>query len=348
MSGSRTIRPSVNINLRDIAGATGYSVTTVANGLSNRGRMSHKTRAHIVETAKKLGYSPNALFEAVRTGRSKTIGVIVNLDSGFCAQISAGIVDELFERDYASIIMPNIVEVNKRLKNIHHLLERRIEGVVFRPQYGEARLDVFHELVDRHLPMVAVDCAYPAAITDFVGTDDIMGGRIVAEYLLSLGHKNFGFCGVRGEFSGDRRRAGFEAAIKEYPDTTVISSQPGHDRQWGSWIKAISMQLLTANPRPTAIFASNDDFALQIYSDAAELGIKIPEELSVVGFSNADWSERLVPQLTTVHQDPYRIGRLAAGLLIDRLEGKGKEPVGMKIELQPNLVLRKSAAKLKS
>jgi LacI family transcriptional regulator len=303
----------------------------------------------VLEAADRLKYRPNLLVSGIRTGKSNTIGVIIPSPDIFFNNVLHGIHDELMKADNVPIVLlthagGELIDRDYELTQIHMLLDRRVDGIIFRPT-NEMVGDTYHsEVWERHVPLTAIDSETPLTKADFVGTDDVLGARLCAEHLLSLGHRHVAHLAGPSNVSTARdRRAGFETAIRQGGGECVTMEA-------FSYIEDLktTIQLLDLNPRPTAIFAGSDLLAESVYEAAMVLGLKIPEDLSVVGFSNSDVAHRLLPPLTTIHQRPYEMGQRAARLVLSRSQGKTKNPHPVKVRLEPELVVRSSTARLAS
>jgi len=172
---------------------------------------------------------------------------------------------------------------------------------------------------------------------DHVGTDEELGGRLVAEHLLALGHRKFAhLTWPNWPGSVARRREAFVKAVEKGGGECKIYE--GVREQQSN----LARELLKPAGRPTAVFAATDLMAMKVYAAAAEYGLKIPDDLSVVGYADFPFAEDLVPALTTVRQDPYQIGCVAAQILLDRILERTDSAEPRKIRLKPEPIIRKS------
>lgn len=315
---------------------------TVSRALNGHGSVSAPTRARVLAAAQRLRYRPNRLMKAVMAGRSGTVGVMISPLKPFQSQVVHGVHDGLVSRGCLPILHfhdagPEAERDASELEYIHRLLDQRVDGLIFWPS-DETVPDVYLEEVwERSVPLVAVDRHLPQTKADFSGTDDIAGGRIAAEHLIDLGHRRLAHVGGESWVStyADRRR-GFEEAAGRHGiavSTVECRGCDCHDSV---------RRLLGTGARPTAIFAASDLMAPPIYAAAASLGIEIGRDLSVIGFADLRETHGLVPGLTTIRQDAYEIGRQAARLLLDRLEGAVDSATPRSVRLQPQLVVRQS------
>jgi len=342
MPASKPSRPP-KANIRQVAKAAGVSLITASRAISGRGSVAEATRERVLAVARRLKYRPNRLASAVLGGRSHTVGVMIPIGSWFQAQIIRGIHDTLSEQGYLPIVHfhgngPGAVRDGDELTFLHRLIEHRVDGLIFFPSDESVTHNYLKEVWGRGLPLVAVDRRLARTNADFSGTDDTAGGRMVAEYLVSLGHRRIAH--VTGESwvstYNDRRR-GFEEGIRAQTDVAYHRVECVQ-----SDCEAVARDLLTCPDRPTAIFAASDRMAAHIYTAAEVAGLRIGSDLAVVGFADLIEAQGLRPRLTTVRQDAVEIGANAARLLLDRLEGRVSSPQPRSMRLMPRLVVRDS------
>jgi LacI family transcriptional regulator len=326
-------------NLKQIAEELGISMMTVSRALNGRGDVAEATRLRVLKAAKRLKYRPNRLVHALKSGRSRTVGVIISVWLSFNAKIIHGIHDALAEHNCLPVLHfhgegPLANRDEAELQYLHRLLDQRVDGIIFWPSDETVPQIYLSEVWERGVPLVAVDRRLPLTKADFSGTDDEAGGRLVAEYLLALGHRRLGH--ITGEpwvSTYTDRRQGFEQAI---------ARQSGVDLTIGECADVDSAdaarRMLSLPNRPTAIFVPNDRMAPPIYEVAESLGLQIGRDLSVIGFGALEETKWLRPRLTTVDQKPYDIGRAAAGLLLDRIEGRVAAAKPRSVRVVPEIV----------
>ena len=332
-------------NIRQVAQASGVSTITASRAISGRANVAEATRKRVLAVAQRLKYRPNRLVSAVMGGRTRTVGVMVPIGSWFQAQIIRGIHDTLAEHGHLPIIHfhgdgPGAMRDAAELDFLQRLLEHRVDGIIFIPSDESVPQNYLREVWERGLPLVAVDRRLARTNADFSGTDDQAGGRMVAEYLVSLGHRRIAHITGESWVSTylDRRR-GFEEAIRgrtdvAYQCVACVKSDCG----------TIAKSLLMAPDPPTAIFAASDGMAARVYMAAEALGLRIGGDLSVVGFADLIEVQGLRPRLTTVHQDAVEIGANAARLLLDRLEGRVSCKKPQIKRVTPQLLIRESSS----
>jgi LacI family transcriptional regulator len=334
-------------SLRQIAEASGVSISTASRALLRQSNVRAETRKRVLAAADRFKYRPNLLVRGMQTGRTHTVGVMLRVTDPFYGQIYAGIHDALLAVDHVPILVWSGRDPQQarrggvtELDQIHRLVDRRVDGVILVPVVDAASDDYLHEVWDRKIPLVAIDRELPESQANFVGCDDRAIGQMAAEHLLGLGHRRLGHLAGPGFAStGRHRREGFEAAAAAAGAQVVVVEEPtfmaGHDK---------ADELLNRPDRPTAIFAANDHLALSVYDAAAQLGLRVPEDLSVMGCGNLAYGKSLRPSLTTIDQQPRKIGQQAAQLLLRARDG-GDDPTDpVRIRLSPELVPRASTA----
>jgi LacI family transcriptional regulator len=340
-------RSRKRVGIRQIADATGLSLMTVSRALNGKTEVLPATRDRVLAAASQLDYRPNGLGRALKSGRSGTVGVVAPPANDFCSQVILGVHDRLAEAGVAPILQccPKGGETHDATRELlHRLVELRVEGVIFWPMGANDQADLlpdiyFHEVWERGLPLVALDRAMPRTHADFSGTDDAGGGRLAAEHLLGLGHRRIVHLGGPGIGTYADRRAGFERALERMGGVDY-SFRRCENAECAGEAAAVLRQ--PAATRPTAIFVSNDYYAVGVYDAARSLGLEIGRDLSVVGFADVPLASLLFPKLTTVKQDAIQIGRNAAELLLDRIEGRVEALQPRVVRIGCELVVRSS------
>lgn len=326
--------------LREIAEETGLAIGTVSRILRGRQRVAEDTKKRVFEVADRLKYRPNMLIKGIQTGKTQTIGVEMRLGSdGFRAVILCGIMDELLKSEYVAILVSSDDEDStSQLDRIHSLIDRRVDGMILYPELDTRPDEYLKEVWDRGIPLTTTDRLMAQTHADFIGTDDVMGGRLAAELLLGMGHRRLAhLAGPENVTTAIDRKAGFDKAVEAVSDASVVTLHIGWEGD-----PSTLPELLGGDDRPTAIFCDSDMMAVGVYAAAKELGLTIPDDLSVVGYGDLLAAKGLLPPLTTVKQSPYDIGRRAARQVLDRIEKKcvAEEPV--KVRLDPELIIRSS------
>lgn len=333
------------LTINDIARLAGVSKKTVSRVINKEGAVKAETRERIEAVIASTGYSPNPQARALAFSRSFLIGLIYdNPNPDYVVRMQLGLLDGIRDTDFELAVHPIERGDPDFLPDLRRFVERqRLFGVVLTPSVSED--DRAAELLKE------IGCAYVRVASVAVDTPehsivthDHLGGEQAGRHLVELGHTNLAMItGLKGFRSSAERLTGFKRALDaagvKLPDANVISASYTYE----SGLDAARV-LLSRSNRPTAIFAGNDEMAAGVLTAARELGIKVPDELSVVGYDDFHLARRLWPDLTTVHTPTRDIGRLAALKLI----GAGKtsdEEGGAEAAWVPSLVVRGSTGK---
>lgn len=337
--------------LKDVAKAANVSLAAASRILrGDHERFGEETCRRVIEASRQLGWRRNLLVNGMQTGRTQTIGVMIPPLGSYWVCVLSGIHDTFAVRDYLPITvwttnlcdMPHFVKgEDEGLRHINRLLDRRVDGLIMWPTFSVAYYHHFPEFVERRVPVTVID--HYSTVADSVETDEAQATAVVADHLLALGHRRIACLSSRETPSQTwavKRRTSFEEAVTSHADATVKSWQLN---ALGSNGLEMAREILTSDLHPTAVFAVSDLEAEFIYKAAAELGMNVPRDLSVVGFADLDFAATLDPPLTTMRQKPYEIGRLAAKLILDRIDGKmPNDDPPTTIKVAADLVIRNS------
>lgn len=316
--------------LRDIADAANVSISTVSLVLRGKyTRVSDATRQRILDVAEQMNYVPNQIAVSLVTKKTRTIGLIhSDMLNPFYAELSVGLERSAYSRDYSLLICNCDKQVNRCISNISLLESRCIDGFVLQPpeaiNSNPEHLQILQEKLSTcSIPYVILDCAIHDVFHDYVATDHELGGSLVAEHLLELGHSKIGcITGTLSNYGSQRRLNGFRKILSAHN----ISLDPkllyiGLNQIESGYLGA--MQLFQQDV--TAIFAFSDAIAIGVQRAAAELGISIPQDLSLVGYDDSLYSNLCPVPLTTIHQPIELLGCRACEILLERIQNPEKE-----------------------
>lgn len=320
-----TAKPkSPGATMKEVALAAGVSVSAVSKVLHGKGdsiRVSEAKASHIREIAEQMKYHPNALARSLRLARTHTVGLIFEnfgeISAGplFYVHLLDGVAGELFRNHYRLAILPEVPRDSAAMA----LNDGRLDGVIWCKMPEDAALH--SSLADRFIPVVALN-APPiegSPIPSFVSCDNEGGAELVVEHLSDLGHRRILFAMEHGEVDtpdAQSRLRGFRRAMAahglECMDADVVCWSTTAD-ELGDW--------LATKPPHTAIFAWNERLGGEILGRARELGLNLPDDLSVVGFDSTMYCDSTVPKLTAVRQPVKEMAQTAARILLDLIEG---------------------------
>ncbi len=313
------------VTIHDVAVRAGVSTTTVSHVINGTRRVSTDLSTRVERAMDELGYQPNALARSLRRKETQTLGLIVPDNSNpFFAEIARGIEDTAYNLGYAVVLCNTDNDTARESLYLNLLLKRQADGIVL--VTAGAWNPGLESAVQRNLPLVVVDRELPSAALDCVVTDHVAGGEMATQHLIDLGHRRIGcISGPMQLASSVGRVEGYRTALRAAGlrvDPALIAR--------GDFLETSGVEcaraLLRQSPPPTAIFACNDLMAIGAISAAYELGLSIPQELSVVGYDDIRLAAHLSPPLTTVAQPKYDLGTIAATLLIERMADRSLPP----------------------
>lgn len=340
--------------LKDVAATANVSLAAASRILrGDYKQFGEDTCRRVLEVSRQLGWRRNLLVKSMQTGRTQTIGVMIPPYNSFWVSALSGIHSELAQRQYLPITvwvgslddMPHFEkDEGEGRQMINCLLDRRVDGLIMWPPFSVAYYHHFPEFVERRVPVAVID--HSSSVADSVGTDEEQATAVVADYLLGLGHRRIACLTSRegpSQTWAIKRRTSFEAAVSRCADARVKSWRLNPQGTNGL---EIARELLLDPLRPTAVFTVSDHEAIFVYRAAAELNLRIPHDISVVGFADLDFASTMHPPLTTMRQRPQEIGRLAAKLIVDRIDGViSAEDEPTSIHVSADLVVRDSAGR---
>jgi LacI family transcriptional regulator len=332
------------VTLRDVARLAGVHPATASRALNEQTRslVRAETAERVVEAARSLDYRPDHMARSLKTRRSSTVGVIVpDLTNPLFPPIVRGIEDRLTPRGYVALLGNTDNDDDRERRVIEGMRDRHIDGLIVATARRRHAL-----LVDSSrsgMPIVLVNRVVDDHLLPSVSVDDPLGARQAVAHLVSLGHQRIGHvAGPQQLSTGHGRYRGFVGGLEACglePDHRLIvfadsfSEAEGYRR---------SVELLESGRRPTAIVAGNDMIALGTLRALEDAGLSCPGDISVVGFNDMPFMDRIAPPLTTVRLPHYEVGAAAADLLLERLADPGA-PVKI-LFLPPELVVRSSTA----
>jgi LacI family transcriptional regulator len=329
------------ITIKDVARQAGVSTTTVSHVINNTRHVEDSTRQKVLETMEALGYHPNTLARSLRSGETRTIGLIVpDASNLFFADIAKRIENIGYENGYSVILCNSDNNMHKQRNYIDTLIAKQVDGAIFISS-GESDEDL-ERLRASHTPLVVADRIVPLSLADVVLIDNALGGYLAARHLLSLGHTRIACISGPSEITPSRLRVeGYRTAMAEANIPIPASYIIAGDFQFRSGVQGMQY-LMNLEPRPTAVFVLNDMMAIGAISAAHRLGLDVPEDVSIVGFDNIDFSTAVFPSLTTVAQPMEEIAKLATELLIKKMQDAENADHNQEYLLKPHLVVRES------
>jgi len=317
----------------DVAARAGVSKSLVSLVLQRSPRVSDQRRAAVLKAIQELDYRPSTAAVSLAGTRSRTIGVVLDdFRNQWFVDLLTGLRESLQDQGHRLVVADRFLNTGLDASPVEGFLSMRVEGIVIA---GEPTTDL---AIPASMPLVIAGGRVAIPRADTVANDDHAGGGIAAQHLLDLGHTRLGFVGAASAASAERQ-AGFEqaAATRASVVTTVLPGEPTEEA--GS--RALGM-LLDEHPDVTAVFAANDVMALGALSELAERGLRVPEDVSVIGYDDTPVAAMRYVGLTSIDDRSVEIGRGAGERLLARIADPRIAATELLVE--PRLVARRTTA----
>jgi len=333
------------VTLRDVAKRAGVHAGTASRALNpqTRSLVNQVTAKKVMEAATELGYRPNSMARGLKINRSFTIGVLVpDLTNPLFPPIVRGIEDELAKSGYTALLANSDNDPDRERIHFESMKDRQVEGFIMAT--AERDHPLIEDAIAADVPIVLVNRTVDSSRAFAVIPDDRMGTLLAVNHLVELGHTRIAhIVGPERYSTGKERYRGFIDAMKAAglkPDRKLIRFTKTFVETEGA--RVFRELLEDGRPSFTAVFAGNDLLALGCYDVMAEVGLRCPDDLSIVGFNDIPFLDKLRPPLTTIHIPHYDIGLGAARMVLDRLLDPSAEP--STLLLDPELVVRGSTS----
>ncbi|HGF7196322.1 substrate-binding domain-containing protein [Vibrio cholerae] len=330
--------------MKDIARLAGVSTSTVSHVINKSRFVSDEIAERVNNAAQQLNYAPSALARSLKMNRTKTIGMLVTTSTNpFFGEVVKGVERSCYHQGY-NLILCNTEGDNQRMKaSINTLLQKRVDGLLLMCSTLEGeRLDVFDRYPD--IPIVVMDWGPILFASDKIQDNSLQGGYMAAKHLIECGHKEIGcITGPLIRHQAQMRYEGYKRALAEAgiainPDWIVES-----DFECEGGYQAFE-KLYLRGKLPSALFVSNDMMAMGVIQAASQRGLRVPDDLSLIGYDDVHIAKFMTPALTTIHQPKYRLGKAAVDTLLYRLENP--DTTAQVVQLEPTLVVRSSVCSL--
>ncbi len=329
--------------IQDVARKAGVSPITVSRVINQRGYASQSTRQKVQAAIAELGYVPNRLASSLRSKRTTLLAlVITDITNPYFTMIARGVEDVASAADYTLIFCNTDESVAKEQRYINILLQNQVAGVLLVPASPDP--ESVNLLTHNQTPVVVLDRRLSELQVDQVRSDSLSGAYQLVRLLLDLGHRRIALLnGPAGVSTAQDREAGYRRALDEAgippEQRTVLQGYFSQDS--GSEMTRLALR---RDPPPTALFAANNFIAIGALQALQAAGLRVPQDIALVGFDDLPPPLITFPFLTVSAQPAYEMGRIAAELLLARLEGKNTGPPE-DILLPPELVVRASSGK---
>ena len=333
---------AVSPTMKRIAGQLGVSITTVSKVLNNHADISEATRARVMAKVAELGYQPNAVARSLTLRSTKTIGIVIpDLMHSFFVEIISGIEIVANAKGYGLLLCSSSEDPRKERAELEMLRQRQVDGIVLASANAAGNTDLLQRLSALGIGIVMIDRDdHPDVRCDRVLTDDHEVGRLATAHLIAQGRQAIAHLAGPPIVHAKRRADGYTTALRD----AGVTLRP----EWlvrGGFKEAdgykTMKKLLALRPKIDAVFAANDPAAIGAMKAVWEAGLRVPEDIAIVGAGNIAWSDMLRVPLTTVSWSREDQGRQAADLILGRI-GPRPGPKVRRVVIPPQLVVRRS------
>jgi LacI family transcriptional regulator len=333
------------VTIHDLAQMLNLTASTVSRALNNHPKISQATKELVRKKAEEVGYQPNLIATSLRTGKVKTLGMIVpRINRDFISNVIAGAEKVCHSKGYSLVICQSEENLDREKEAIHTLLHMRVSGIMISISAQTNTSAHLAAVLHEGIPLVQFDRIRTDLETYRVINDNYRAAFDATQHLLIQGcHNLVHLSGPRYINIYDERCQGFIDAIEQHPDNVSYQIlEPAITREKGY---ELALQFLRSTPPPDAVMAASDYSALGVMLAAKELGIAIPQQLALVGFANEPFTSLISPSISSIDQKAVEMGENAALLLIEAIEHTNP-PRQKQVVLMPNLIVRESSLRL--
>ncbi|TMX33234.1 substrate-binding domain-containing protein [Vibrio sp. Hep-1b-8] len=331
--------------MKDIAKLAGVSTSTVSHVINKSRYVSEEISVRVNSAAQQLNYRPSALARSLKVNRTKTIGMLVTTSTNpFFGEVVKGVERSCYHQGYNLILCNTEGDLERMRESINTLLQKRVDGLILMCSSLEGeRIEVFEQYPD--IPVVVMDWGPMLFTSDKIQDNSLRGGYLAAKHLIDSGHTEIGcITGPLVKHQAQMRYEGYKRALNEsgldFNANWIIEA----DFECEGGFEAFN-KMLAKGRLPSAIFVCNDMMAMGVINAANAKGIRIPEDISIIGYDDIHIAKFMSPSLTTIHQPKYRLGKAAVEALLNRLE-KGATDAQV-VQLEPTLVERATVQNIK-
>ncbi len=332
--------PLPSVTIKDVAQKAGVSPATVSRVVSNRGSVSEKTRRKVLTAVRELGYRPNVIARSMVTKSTQMVGlVLTDIMNPFFAELARGVESTLWEEGYTLILANTDEDIQREQAVVSALVEKQVDGLILVPASSRQASHLL-EIVHQQVPLVLVDRGVDDLLVDTVLVDNENGAYYAVSHLIRLGHRDIGMILDNLDITTNiERLAGYHRAMREQG----LTAQEQWVRSCQYTLQSaydIAYDMFQAPHHPTALFTASNFMTLGAIKAILDLGLKVPEDIALVGFDDLEWNQLFYPRLTAVAQPVFDLGRVAAQRLLARLRGDTGPP--QEIRLRTTFIIRHS------
>lgn len=327
--------------MKRIAGELGVSITTVSKVVNNHGDIGHATRARVLAKVEELGYRPNAVARSLTLRRTNTLGIVIpDLMHSFFVEIVAGLESIVSARGYGLLLCSSGEDPRKERDEIEILRQRQVDGVVLASARGSGNTELLHQLTKAGVALVMIDRDdHPEVRCHRVLTDDERVGYLATDHLLAAGRRAVAHLAGPPITHAKRRERGYREALRAHGLRPAAGWVTASGFMEADGYRAMK-RLLALRPRIDAVFAANDPAAIGAMKAIWEAGLRVPDDIAVVGVGDIALGDLLRVPLTTVSWSRDALGKRAAELILDRIADVSSP--AQRVVIPPHLVVRES------
>jgi LacI family transcriptional regulator len=333
----------MRVRMKDIARELGVSVVTVSKVLHNHTDIGEETRQRVLKRIRELNYQPNFAARALVTGRTYTVGLVVpDLVHPFFAEVAKSLAGALRPKGYSLIITSSDEDAELEAQEIDQLLARRLDAIVIAST--QATPTSFRRIEEQGTPYVLIDRTLAGLEANFVGVDDVAAGELATEHLVAMGCRRIAHIRGPNVSTAVGRLAGYRRVLARHKlrmPAGYVPAASGGDANSDVRGSALMRELLKLDPRPDAVFCYNDPTALGAVNAILDAGLRVPEDIAVIGCGNVHYDTSLRVPLSSIDQQTAEIGERTARLALALMEAK-RPPAASSLTLQPKLIARAS------
>lgn len=327
--------------MKDVARVAGVSTSTVSHVINKDRFVSDAIREKVEAAIKGLNYAPSALARSLKINQTRTIGMLITASSNpFYSELVRGVERSCFERGYSLVLCNTEGDEQRMNRNLETLMQKRVDGLLL---LCTETHQPSQEILQRYpsVPTVMMDWAPFDGDSDLIQDNSLLGGDMATQYLINKGHTHIAcITGSLDKTPARLRLEGYRAAMANAGLTVREGDEITGNFEFGGGFEAMQ-KLLALKERPPAVFICNDAMAVGAYQALYQAGLKVPEDIAVVGYDDIELARYMTPPLTTIHQPKDELGELAIDVLIHRIADPSQQQ--QRLQLTPVLMERGSA-----
>lgn len=330
--------------MKDVARLAGVSTSTVSHVINKNRFVSESIADKVNAAVEQLNYAPSALARSLKLNQTRTIGMLLTASSNpFYSEVVRGVERSCYERGYSLILCNTDGDAERMNRSLETLLQKRVDGLLIMCTENHRPSK---DAISRYpsLPIVMMDWSPFEGSIDVIQDNALLGGEMATDYLIRHGYSRIAcITGPLDKTTAQERLNGYRQSMKKARLEILPGYEVSSDFEFGGGLVAMEQLLMLPEP-PHAVFASNDAMAVGVYQALYQRGLRVPDDVAVVGYDDIQLAQYLMPPLTTIHQPKDSLGELAVDALLHRLQEPESEP--QVLVLTPELVVRQSVGSL--